>query len=128
MGVGELGLRRGDEEVAHQGELETSGDREPVDGTDDGLVYRSHGRAEVARRGGGRRVHLAAELLEIQTDGKRTSRAGEDHHLDVGRRGDLSEDLGDAVAQRSGQGIQGFGPVQRDRSDRAGSFDENKIC
>ena len=38
MGVGKTGRLAGDENVAHQGDFETAGDRKAVDGADQGFT------------------------------------------------------------------------------------------
>ena len=47
MGIGESAHWRGEQDVAHQGQLETTGGGHPVDTDDDGPVKSGHGRGDV---------------------------------------------------------------------------------
>ena len=84
MGVGELRCGGGDQEIAHQRNLEATGDREAIDCTDDGLVASLHCLAEIAVRDGFLYCYLAAEFLEIETDRECPTGTGENDDLGFG--------------------------------------------
>ena len=130
MRVGKLGVLRGEQHVAHQGELEAASDREAVDRADDrpgiglqrgghvdrfGILIGAEGKAGLARF--------------FQVDARREGTAGASEHDGADARivlqfGEHADDLG---AQGPVQRIQCVRPVQRDEGNGAVALDEDDL-
>ncbi len=124
VGVAEARPLGCDEEVAVERDLESAGDRGPVDRADHRLVHvgeraaRSRawfltvvdvGRAQVA----GRRP----ELLQVEAGAEGRIGAGEDHDVDVVATVGLAHQLGQQAQHLRRQRVACLGPVQRDGGD-----------
>ena len=130
MRVGKLGVLRGEQHVAHQGELEAASDREAVDRADDrpgiglqrgghvdrfGVLIGAEGKAGLAR------------FLEIDAGGEGAAGAGQHDGTDARIVLQFGEDADDLGAQGPVQRIQRVRPVEGDEGNGAVALDEDDL-
>ena len=132
---------RGDPDVAGERDLAPGAHGRAVDGGDHGLVHRANVPGHALK---GAVDHLADEgrrhgrqlLEERQVPARREGAVrARDHHgalTGVGGAWGVRRGLLEAVGQRrhgwDGQGIEGIGPVERERPDPSRLLDPHKVC
>ena len=124
LGKPELGVLRGDREIAGGEDFHAAAQAQPVDRGDHRLPQvesmRDAGKAR-------RRLFVVArrrQRLEIGADAERAvARAGDDGHAQLGISGIVVERLRKLAVARGVHGVQHLGPIQRDRDDVAVALD-----
>ena len=119
--LAELGLLRGDPDVAGHGQLAAAAESVAVDGGDGGLghlLQDPEGLVPQLREGTARRGVRAVHLGDVRPGHEGLlPPAGEDHHPDVLALPDLPEAGVELVEGLGIQGVQGLGPVDGDGGD-----------
>ena len=128
MGIGEPGVRRGDDEIAGEREFEAGGHGVAIDRCDDRAFEGRDGVAHVLTDGalveaGGPRG-TAAQFLEVHAGAEGPSRAGDDRDADLRIGLQLPKRLTEPEAQLGRQRIHRLGSVERDGGDSVALLDQ----
>ena len=129
LGLAELGIVSGDDEVAHHGQLAATAQRKARDRRNDGLAAAGHGLPIAGDKvfaidlG----IGFGGHLLNVGPGGKGLVRAGNDDTADASVRFGHSQGRCQVVHQLIVKGVQGLWPVEADQGHALGGVNQQGL-
>ena len=120
MRIGEAGLGGGNENIAHQGELEAASDCKSIDSADEGYFQQVHGTAKIDHgciRRFVTRARFATQFFKIETRCKGLPSPSQNDDFAGTVVGQVAEGGGQFGAKIKGKSVHDLGPIKGDFGD-----------